>query len=351
MTRPSTLIDGVRAAEDTRTVRLHLNEAPWGPPPSAARRAGSAAWSLHLYPIGNTKRATELTAAYFDVAPGQVILTTGVDEATDLCLLELGSLLTVTPGFNGFKDRAAALDRSLAEFTLTDRWGLSEEFLASAGPGKVAMLASPNNPVGRQFSERELTALLGTGCHLLLDETYADFAPHAPGREWLEVHERLLLFRSFSKSFGLGGLRIGCLVGEAGLIARLRARQPYYPLDRLAAEALIAALEHDPEFPTRLAAQIEPLRALLIAELRRSELFDRVFDSAANFVLATCVKECRARLVQALLLERAGILVASAAPFGVPAGLRISVGDEEAIQSLTEALRTIKDMLRRERDI
>ena len=351
MTRPSTLVDGVHAAEDTPAVRLHLNEAPWGPPPSAARRAGSAAWRLHLYPIDDTKRATELAAAYFDVAPERVILTTGVDEATDLCLLELGSLLTVTPGFNGFKDRAAALDRPLAEFPLTDRWGLSDEFLENAGPGRVVMLASPNNPIGRQFSERELTSLLGTGCHLLLDETYADFAPSAPGHQWLGVHERLLVFRSFSKSFGLGGLRIGCLVGEARVVSRLRARQPYYPVDRLAAEALIAALENDPEFPTQLAARIEPLRSLLVVELRRSELFDRVFDSAANFVLVTCADERQARLVQALLLERGGILVASAAPFGVAAGLRISVGDEKAIESLIDALRTIKDVLRRERDI
>jgi histidinol-phosphate/aromatic aminotransferase/cobyric acid decarboxylase-like protein len=342
VTRPSTLIDGVRAAEKMRTVRLHLNEAPWGPPPSAVRRAGSAARSLHLYPIDDTRRATELAGDYFSVAPERVILTTGVDEATDLCLLELGTLLTITPGFNGFKDRAAALDRPLAEFPLTAEWGLSDELLESAGPGQVAMLASPNNPVGWQFPERELLRLLNTGCHLLLDETYADFAPHAPGRGWLEDHERLLLFRSFSKSFGLGGLRVGCLLGDASLLARLRARQPYYPLDRLAAEALIAALEHDPDFPTCLAAQIEPLRDQLIAELRRSGLFDRVFDSAANFVLVTCADEQCARRVQSLLLEWAGILVASAAPFGVPAGLRISVGDQEALQSLADALCTIK---------
>jgi len=342
------MIEGVRPAAEMPTVRLHLNEAPWGPPPSAVRRAGAAARRLHLYPIDDTKRATELAADYFGVAPAQVILTTGVDEATDLCLLELGRSMTITPGFNGFKDRAAALGQPIAELPLTAEWGLSDALLSRAGPDQVVMLASPNNPIGQQFSESELLQLLGTGCHLLLDETYADFALYAPGRDWLEEYERLLLFRSFSKSFGLGALRVGCLVGEAGLIARLRMRQPYYPLDRLAAEALIAALEHDPEFPTRLAAQIKPLRRQLIITLRQSRLFDRVFDSFANFVLATCHEKSRAQRVQALLLELAGILVASAAPFGVPAGLRISVGDQMAIQSLTEALRTIEDVLRKE---
>lgn len=350
MTRPSTMIDGLKAAREATPIRLHLNEAPWGPPPSAVRRAGSAAQNLHIYPIEETEQATAAAAEYFDRAPEQAILTTGVDEATDLCLLELGPLVTITPGFNGFKDRAQALDRPLTEVPLTAGWEISEELLESAGPGRVVMLASPNNPVGRQFPQEALERILEAGCHLLLDETYADFAARAPGLELLARHPRLLLFRSFSKSFGLGALRVGCLLGEESTMARLRARQPYYPLDRLAAEALIAALEHDPEFPAQLATRIEPLRRRLIAELRGSGLFDRVFESDANFVLATCAEPELARRVQALLLEEAGILVASAAPFGVPAGLRISVGNEEAIQSLRDALRTINDVLRRERD-
>lgn len=350
MTRPSTLIDGVEAAREAEPIRLHLNEAPWGPPPSAVSRAGSAARDLHLYPIDDIGRATAAAAEYFGVEPERVILTTGVDEATDLCLLELGTLTTITPGFNGFKDRAAALDRPLRELPLTAEWELSEELLDSAGPGQVAMLASPNNPTGRQFPEPALERLLASGCHLLLDETYADFAARAPGLGLLERHPRLLLFRSFSKSFGLGALRIGCLLGEAETMARLRARQPYYPLGRMAAESLIAALEHDRDFPRRLAARIGPLRRRLIAALRASELFDRVFESEANFVLATCAEAGLARRVQATLLEEAGILVASAAPFGVAAGLRISVGNEEAIQSLCNGLGTVKDVLRRERD-
>jgi histidinol-phosphate aminotransferase len=349
MTRPATVVEGV-GGEESRAVRLHLNEAPWGPPPSAVRRARSAAGRLHLYPIGDTRRATEAAARYLGVAPERTILTIGVDEATDLCLLELGGLLTITPGFNGFKDRAAALGRPFQEVPLAPGWRLPLELLEAAGPGRVAMLASPNNPVGAQFSEAELESLLSRGCHLLLDETYADFALHAPGRELLDRHDRLLLFRSFSKSFGLGALRVGCLVGEESVIARLRTRQPYYPLDRMAAEVLIAALESDPEFPARMAARIEPLRALLTAQLRRSNLFDQVFDSSANFVLATCEEPGRAGRVQELLMDRAGVLVASAAPFGVPAGLRISVGDENALKDFADALWLVKGVLEREGD-
>jgi histidinol-phosphate aminotransferase len=349
MTRPAAVIEALAAGEEA-AVRLHLNEAPWGPPPSAVRRARAAAERLHLYPIGDTRRATEAAAAHLGIEPERVILTVGVDEATDLCLLELGGLRTVTPGFNGFKDRAAALGRPVEEVPLAPGWRLPPGLLDGLGPDRVVMLASPNNPSGVQFTAAELEALLAAGRPVLLDETYADFAPSAPGRELLDRHPRLLLFRSFSKSYGLGALRVGCLAGEAGMIARLRARQPYYPVDRLAGEVLIAALEDDPEFPARMAARIEPLRASLTRRLRRGGIFAEVVESSANFVLVTCEGEGRARRVQELLHDRGGVLVASAAPFGVPAGLRISVGNEEALATFAEALLMVEEELERQGD-
>ena len=83
----------------------------------------------------------------------------------------------------------------------------------------------------------------------MLDQTYVDFCADAPGVEWLAEHPKLLVFRSFSKAYGLAGLRIGALIGEQQLIGRLRARQAYLTISGLAAEALIGALESDADFP------------------------------------------------------------------------------------------------------
>jgi len=206
------------------------------------------------------------------------------------------------------------------------------------------MLASPNNPTANAFAPQSLRTLLWRSTYLLLDETYADFCAHAPGLGWLAEHPNLLVFRSFSKAYGLAGLRIGCLVGEERLIARLRARQAYLTTSGLAAEALIGALESDPGFPRRHAREVGTLRAELIARLRAVALFERVHDSETNFVFVTCASPIEATSIRETLAERWSVIVASTAPLGAPAGLRIGVSLREHADRLLEGLSTIKSL-------
>jgi histidinol-phosphate aminotransferase len=334
--------------ESWQLLRLHLNEVPWGPPAAAVRRIRDAAERANIYPIGETKRAAEAAARHFGVSRQQVVLTTGVDEATDLCLLELGRLITVRPGFNGFVDRAAALGLPARAFELLDYATMPGALFEAAEPNDVVMVASPNNPTGQPFSDEDLLAVLGSGAHLFLDETYADFADRAPGLRWIDRFGRLIVFKSFSKSFGLGGLRIGCMIGDARTMKRLRWRQEYYPVDRLAVEGLVAALAEEPDFPERLAGRIRPLRDELTHQLRSCGLFERILDSSTNFVLAICLGATEAKEVQRVLAERARILVASAEPFGVAEGLRISVGNERQVEILGRALNRLGRQLQEE---
>ena len=276
--------------------------------------------------------------------PEQAILTTGVDEAADLCILELGDPYTVTPGFDGYGDRAAALNHRCRAFALTAEHALPRELLGAVTAGRLVMLASPNNPTANAFAPQSLRALLWRSAYLLLDETYADFCAHAPGMEWLAEHPRLLVFRSFSKAYGLAGLRIGCLVGEERLIGRLRARQAYLTTSGLAAEALIGALESDADFPRRHAREVGVLRAELIARLRAMELFERVHDSETNFVFVTCASPAEATSIRETLASRWNVIVASTAPLGAPAGLRIGVSLREHADRLIDGLTAIAQL-------
>jgi histidinol-phosphate/aromatic aminotransferase/cobyric acid decarboxylase-like protein len=328
---------------DCTAVRLHLNEAPWGGPPAAIDAVRDAAARVHLYPAGDTRRAARVVADYFGVDRHQVVLTTGVDEATDLCLLGLGDLTTVTPGFNGFAARAAVLQRNVTMHNLDPGFTFPVELIDRARAGDLIMVANPNNPTANLFADDHLAALLDKGCFLLLDETYADFGHGGPGLQWIDRYERLLVFRSFSKSFGLGGLRLGALIGDERLIKRLRTTQPYYPVDRLAVEGLIAAIQNEPDFPARLAERMRPLRDRLIAVLRDSELFAHVLESDTNFVLALCEDASRAHEIQRLLADQTNIFVATTAQFGLDDGVRISVGPEESIECLSEALKAISN--------
>ncbi|HXB65581.1 MAG TPA: histidinol-phosphate transaminase [Solirubrobacteraceae bacterium] len=334
---------GCTEAAANQVAQLDRNEALRGPPPGALARVRRAIASGHLYPHDSTQRATLAAAAHLGVDPARLILTAGVDEASDLCILELGDPFTITPGFDGYGDRAAALNHRARDFALSEQHALPRSLLGAVGPGRLVMLASPNNPTANVFAPQSLRALLWRGAHLMLDETYADFCAHAPGLALLAEYPNLLVFRSFSKAFGLAGLRIGSLVGEPRLIARLRARQAYLTVNGLAAEALMGALQSDPRFPRRHAREVVALREQLIARLRAVGVFVRVHPSATNFVFVTCASPRRAASIRRELIDRFGVIVASAAPLGAPAGLRIGVGLPADAERLIRGLHAIAD--------
>lgn len=332
------------ACPESQVAQLDRNEALRGPPQGAVERVRAAIARGHIYPHEAVARATEAAAAHLGVEPRQAILTVGVDEATDLCVLELGDPYTVTPGFDGYGDRAAALNHRARAFALTAAHALPEELVEATEAGQLVALSSPNNPTANAFAPESLRALLERGAHLLLDETYADFCAGAPGLRWLAEHPRLLVFRSFSKAYGLAGLRIGCLVGEEQLIARLRARQAYLTTSGLAAEALRGALESDPGFPARHAREVRALREELTARLRALALFERVHDSETNFVFVTCASTGEAEWIRRTLAARGNVIVASTAPLGEPAGLRIGVSLQGDADRLIAGLTAIKGL-------
>jgi histidinol-phosphate aminotransferase len=326
----------------SQVAQLDRNEALRGPPLGAVKRVRAAIARGHIYPHDALARATAAAAAHLGVDPNQVILTTGVDEAADLCILELGDPYTVTPGFDGYGDRATALNHRSRAFALSDAHTLPGELIEAAGGGRLVMLASPNNPTASRFEQGSLRMLLERSAHVLLDETYADFCTHAPGLSWLGEQPRLLVFRSFSKAYGLAGLRIGCLVGGEPLIGRLRARQAYLTTSSLAAEALIGALESDPGFPRRHAREVRTLREELIERLLGLGLFERVYESETNFVFVRCASAREAERIRGTLAARE-VIVASTRSLGEPAGLRIGVSLQADADRLIAGLTAIRD--------
>jgi histidinol-phosphate aminotransferase len=337
-----TLLESMGCAKN-QVAQLDRNEALRGPPRGAVERVRAAIAQAHVYPHEALARASAVAASHLGIAPERVILTTGVDEAADLCILELGDPCTVTPGFDGYGDRAAALNHGCRAFELTEGHEISEELIEAAGPGQLVMLCSPNNPTANAFMGGSLRALLERSAYLLLDETYADFCTGAPGMGWLGEFPNLVVFRSFSKAYGLAGLRIGCLIGEERLIGRLRARQAYLTTSGLAAEALIGALESDPDFPIRHAREVGVLREELIGRLRGVALFERVYESETNFVFVRCASSEQASWIRETLAGRMNVMVASTALLGEPAGLRIGVSLQGDTDRLIAGLTAIKE--------
>lgn len=321
--------------------RLHWNESPLGPPPRAVERIIAQAAEIHHYPVDLRAEATVALAEYLGVAVGEVLLTCGVDEATDLVLADAKRLWHVVPGFTGYLERARAGRVAFREIRLDERL-LPVTVHSEPQPGDTVIIAQPHNPTGNMFPRAWPEAVLDTGADLVIDETYADFAdtsPHFPDFPARPTHPRLLRFRSLSKSWGLAGLRIGVLVGPPERIAALATRQCFHSVDSVALHGLLGALEQ-PEWVAEHVQYVCAMREEFRAMAEESPVFDAVLRTQTNFVLARCAASHPAdRLCRELARRR--VRLYDCAAVGMAGWVRISVGTGQDLRLLRNTLHQI----------
>jgi histidinol-phosphate aminotransferase len=300
---------------------LDWNESPIGPPALAVKRIVDAAERIHRYPRGLLEEVTELAATHFGVAPEQVLLTAGVDEAIDISLSLAARGWGIAPGFDGYQDRVRANGKPFYTVQLTPDWQPATS--PELGPGDIIYLAQPGNPTGNVLPKPWVEAVRAAAEYVFIDETYQEFSAQ-PSVLDDGLPTGLLVYRSFSKAAGLAGIRLGCLLAEATTIARLTPMRRFMPIDAVSLHAAAGLLE-EPEFLERLAVYVRAARSELCAGLRATGLFDEVRDTETNFVLA------RPRVGAAALaarLERDGVRIKDCAVLGLPGWLRISTGSE-----------------------
>jgi histidinol-phosphate aminotransferase len=219
--------------------------------------------------------------------------------------------------------------------------GVDELLGAAAEPGtRVIAIASPNDPTGELLKVGELERLLAAlpgDVAVLLDESLVEFADAQPvdsSLGLLSEHPRLFVFRSFSKAWGLAGLRVGYALGGPGAEELLAELQPDLGVSEVAQAGALEALRSCSEIVQRRVATISRERAAVTAGLRERG-FD-VADSQANFVWAAHPAieggELSARLA------RAGILIAGGAALGEPHHVRIALRDSAATTRLLDAI-------------
>ncbi len=219
--------------------------------------------------------------------------------------------------------------------------GLDELVEAARNPDVRAIaLASPNDPTGELLSGAELERLLAglpEGVAVLLDEALVDFAdaqPEQTSLELLERHPRLLVFRSFSKAWGLAGLRIGYVIGGPGSGELLAELEPDLGVSELSQAGALEALRSCQENHDQHVAAVRSERPRVIAAMRALG-FD-VTDSQANFVWAAHPAVSGSEL--AGRLAQTGVLVAAGDALGEPHHVRIALRSEQATNRLLDAL-------------
>ena len=324
---------------------MGLNEGLEGPFPSALEAISAAVPSLNRYPGRGSRELVEALSTRHEVPPASVFVAAGADAVIGyVCqaVLETGDEVVIPwPSFPSFLRDPQKRDAAVVTVPLADyRIDLDAMRNAITPRARLAFLATPNNPTGLALDRDELHAFIDDLPERVLpviDEAYFDYLdPAARVDSIADVVRRgrdALVLRTFSKLYGLAGLRVGYGVGPEAVIGAMRKVQRGYDVGALAQVAALASLDDTAEAERRRAANRDAVR--LLAEALTARGLQPVAGSVTNFVLVE-VGAAVEDLVSTLL--RAGVAVQSGAPVGAPSAVRISTGSHADVARLDAAL-------------
>jgi len=331
-----------------KTYKLSSNESPVGPSPQAMAAYAKAAGGLALYPDGGSLALKDALAAKFGLDLSGVMCGNGSDE-----LLGLIAQTFLSPGDEGLYSQFGFLSYPIAIRAAggvpvvapeRDLTADVDALLARVSDKtRVVFLANPNNPTGAMLPRASLERLhagLPPQVLLVIDAAYAEYvadADYEPGRALVERHENVVMTRTFSKAYGLAGVRLGWMYAKPFVIDAInRIRGPFNVnsaaqaagVAALADEAHLAmAVAHNARWAPWVAGQVSAL-GLVVA------------PSRGNFVLIRFRNADEAARADAALTA-AGFVLRGMGAYGLPDCLRLSIGDEEANVGVVAALKRV----------
>ena len=317
-------------------VKLDANEGSFGPVPAAVEVIRRAADEANRYPDGGCWALRDALALRHGLAFEQVVVGPGVDAVLTylaLALLEPGDEVAFCwPTFPVYLSDAMKLGATPVKAPLADG-AFDLEALADAVTGrtKLVFVTNPNNPTGGMVTRDQLAAFLDRLPDTVLpvvDEAYFEYVdePDYPDAlvEHLRAGRRVVVLRTFSKIYGLAGLRVGWAAGPADVVAACIKVKNAFDVSQVAQDAALASLDADDEIARRRGL-VASGRERLAAGLRALGL--EPLPSVANFVWAP-VPDAAA---VAVALEQHAVLVRCTAGFGAPEGIRVTVGTDDEI--------------------
>ncbi|MDH3725270.1 MAG: histidinol-phosphate transaminase [Thermoleophilia bacterium] len=327
-------------------VKLASNEGPWPPFPAAVQAIRDCAEDQRLYPDPGAWALRDALSERLSLPTDQIMVGAGIDGLiTSICRATLDPGDALALGWPSFVQwRLATLTQGgeiqTAELARNGSYDLDALLAAITPATKLAVVVSPNNPTGGAVAATDLEGFLDRlPGHVmpLLDEAYFEYLPPGghDGAELLRDGRRLAVFRTFSKAYGLAGLRVGYVLGPAKLLAGLAKVRNAFDVTGPAQVAALASVRSAPEHLSRRMDEIATERSMLASGL--SALGLQPLPSAANFVLVPMGTAERANAVNDALL-RLGVIVRPAGPFGAPDALRITVGLAQQNARLLAAL-------------
>lgn len=303
--------------------------------------------TFNRYPDPQQRAVKAELAQLKGVAGGQIFLGNGSDEAIDLlvrltCIPGQDSILILPPTYGMYEVAANLNDVAIQRLPLTADFQLSAEIVAGiiASDAKLVFVCSPNNPTGNLLHADAIEEVLrGFRGLVVVDEAYADFASAPSWTTRLAEFPNLVILQTFSKAWGLAGLRLGMAFASPDIISYLNKIKPPYNISEATQQHALAALAAGGHFDN-LRNDLLVGRQWLAERLPALAIVEEVFPSDANFLLvrfkpdATAVYDC--------LLNRGIVVRNRTTQPGCAGTLRLTVGTPAENEQLLTALREFK---------
>ena len=328
-------------------IKVASNENPLGPSPRALAALPAALAQLHLYPDAGGFALRRVLAAHYGVELAQLALGNGSNDLLYQLVLatcEPGDeVLTHKYAFLSYRLAAQVAAHSFVAAPVTAELACDVDALIAAitPRTKLVVIGSPNNPTGSVVTRggmQKIRDALPDRALLVIDEAYAEYAAewpevdHADGLALVKADPRVVTLRTFSKIYGLAGLRIGFAIAAPNVVDVLGRVGRTFHVSSLAQVGAIAALE-DREHVARSAK----LARTQIEQLQR-EVKARVYPSLANFVLIDCGQPSTAIYDQLL---RRGVIVRPMAAWGLANHIRVSIAREAELPRVIATLNEV----------
>jgi len=330
----------------TGSIKLASNENPLGPSPKAVKAVTENLKNIHRYPDANAYYVREKLAGKFGLPMNRVIVGNGADE-----LIELVAKAFLSPGeevvipehaFLLYETLALSFDGRAVTVPLSDLSVDLKAMIRAVTPStKIVFINNPHNPTGKAITRAEISRFLRElppDVIAVLDEAYIDFSTDpdvGSGLEFLESYPLLVVLRTFSKIYGLAGLRLGYgFASEAITGALNRVRQPFN-VNSLAQVAGLAALDDD-EFVERTLSLTKEGLAYLYGELDRLGL--AYIPTQANFLLIKTPLGTRETYERML---KQGVIIRPMDSYGLEGYIRVNVGLPEENSRFIHTLESV----------
>ncbi|SNC61088.1 histidinol-phosphate transaminase [Polynucleobacter victoriensis] len=336
--------------DEGKIVKLASNENPLGMPESAKKAMAKAAEDLGRYPDSNGFDLKNALAKKLNVPFEWITLGNGSNDILELTARAVAKegdeVVFSKHAFAVYPLATQAVGGKAIEVPATKDYGhdLPAMLKAITSKTRLVFVANPNNPTGTFLPAKEIETFLEqvpSNVVVVIDEAYNEFLTPEQQYDaiaWVRKYPNVIVSRSFSKAYGLAGLRIGYGVAQNNITDLLnRIRQPFN-VNSLAQAAAIAALA-DVEFLKKCYELNRAGYAQLTAAFEQMGL--RYLPSSGNFVLVKVGDDVNAGAKVNLELLKAGVIVRPVGNYGLPEWLRISIGLPEENQAFIEALKKI----------